>query len=282
MENYYCVRIYDFKLADNEKSKGYGHLDETKGTLLDEYYVCGENLTRDKAKEIVKNRSNVNRFAKPKKSDELYAILMDSNKSYADYCCKRVHTKCLCCGKDINGMYYGFPKETIDGKEYVFCDWKCKQRFYADTGMIEGEWQEREDFNNTGNIGYIYHIYNRRTDKHYVGKSLYMPFFRWQEHVKSKLKGDICDLMFEVITEVPYDQRKSEADNKLILNDVEAWWIKKFIQDFSEDNVMNITKPALKVSDFIQKWERLVEGAVDMFTYEDLVRAENEEGEDKE
>ena len=104
-----------------------------------------------------------------------------------------------------------------------------------------------------------------------------MPFFRWQDHVKSKLKGAICDLMFEVITEVPYDQRKSEADNKLILNDVEAWWIKKFIQDFGEDNVMNITKPALKVSDFIQKWERLVEGAVDMFTYEDLVRAENEE-----
>ncbi|MBE5957183.1 MAG: hypothetical protein E7253_12140 [Lachnospiraceae bacterium] len=276
MENYYWVRIYDFKLSDNEKDKGYSYLDGTKGVLLDEYYVSGEELTRDKAKEIVKKRSNVNRFAKPRKSDGLYAILMDSSKSYADYHCTKVHTKCLCCGKDIQGRYYGFPKETLDGKEYFFCDWKCKEKFQADVGMIEGEWQSREGFNSTKNIGYIYHIYNRKMDKHYVGQSLYMPFFRWQEHVKSKLKGDICDLMFEVITEVPYDHRKSDVDNKKILNDLEAWWIQKFINEFGEDNVMNITKPTLKISDFIQKWERLVDGEVDMFTYEDLVRTESE------
>lgn len=58
---------------------------------------------------------------------------------------------------------------------------------------------------------------------------------------------------------------------------VEAWWIQKFVKEFGEDNVMNIAKPTLKVSDFIQKWERLVEGSVDMFTYEDLIKAESEE-----
>lgn len=267
MDKYYWVRIYNFS-SQEESSSDY---DSQKGLLLDEYYIKGNDLSRDKAKEIVKTKSNVDKFAKPRKSEGVYAILMDSDRSYADYHCTRVHTKCLCCGKDIDGKYYGFPQETLDGKEYFFCDWKCKQRFHADTGMIEGEWQFREDVNNTGNTGYIYHIYNRKMDKHYIGQSVYMPMFRWQEHVKSKLKGDICDLMFEVITEVPFDRRKSEADNKKILNDAEAWWINKFIKDYGEDNVMNISKPKLKISDAIAKWETIIENKRDMFTYTDLI-----------
>jgi len=284
MENEYCyfwVRIYDFKLEDNEKEKLPSIYDDTKGTLLDEYYISGKSLTREKAKEIVKNKSNVNRFAKPKKANGLYAIVMDSSKSYADYFCKRLNTKCLCCHKPIQGLLRGYPVEVIDGKEYYFCSYDCKAKYQVAIGDKYGEWQNREGFSKTDNIGYIYHIYNRAKDMHYIGQSLYMPFFRWQEHVKSKLKGDICDLIFEVITEVPYNHAINENENKKILNDVEAWWINKFIKDYGNEKVMNITKPQLKASDFIQKWERVIDGNIDLITYKDMVIVDNEGVEDK-
>ncbi len=271
MISYYWVRIYDYKNDVLVLSN------DSKGILIDEYYIKGEELDRDNAKKIVKEKSNVNRFAKPKKCDGIYAIVMDSCQSYADWFCKRINTKCLCCHKPIQGQLRGYPIENIDGNDYYFCSWECKSKFQVSTGMKDGEWQSREDVNHTGNIGYIYHIYNRAKDMHYIGQSLYMPFFRWQEHVKSKLKGDICDLVFEVVTEVPNINSYDEHKNKERLNDVEAWWIKKFIKDFGEDKVMNISKPELKTSDYIQKWERVIDGNIDMIEYLGMVDVDEEE-----
>lgn len=118
----------------------------------------------------------------------------------------------------------------------------------------EGEFQEREGYENNGGVyGYIYHIYNRSTNMHYIGQTVYMPFFRWQEHVKSGLKGDITDLIFETITEV-------RVKSQEYLNNIEAWWIQKYIHDYGRENVMNITTPKITMEDLIKEFDMQVIG----------------------
>lgn len=73
---YWWVRIFDYQT--DEELKGYSDVNvwETqKGTLLDEYYLCGENITREDAKNIIKERSGVEKFAKPRKSCGIFRFI---------------------------------------------------------------------------------------------------------------------------------------------------------------------------------------------------------------
>ena len=88
---------------------------------------------------------------------------------------------------------------------------------------------------------------------HYIGQTVCMPFFRWQEHVKSGLKGDITDLIFETITEV-------RVKSQEYLNNIEAWWIQKYIHDYGRENVMNITTPKITMEDLIKEFDMQVIG----------------------
>ena len=119
---------------------------------------------------------------------------------------------------------------------------------------IEGEWQNREGYEDNGGVyGYIYHIYNRSTNMHYIGQTIYMPFFRWQEHAKQGAKGKLEDLVFEVVTEVRVKSQK-------YLNNIEAWWIKKFIHEYGRENVMNVTVPKITIEDLEKEYEMIIEG----------------------
>ena len=74
--NYFWIRIFDYRKDDNLKKYSLpDDWENRKGTLLDEYYICGESMTRDEAKEIVKERSGVSKFAKPRKNDGIYALV---------------------------------------------------------------------------------------------------------------------------------------------------------------------------------------------------------------
>lgn len=88
---------------------------------------------------------------------------------------------------------------------------------------------------------------------HYIGQTIYMPFFRWQEHAKQGIKGKITDLCFEVVTEV---RIKSQE----YLNNVEAWWIRKFIDEYGKENVMNITVPKITMEDLQKEYAKIVGG----------------------
>jgi hypothetical protein len=114
-------------------------------------------------------------------------------------------------------------------------------------------WNKGGSGRNGGVYGYIYHIYNRITNMHYIGQTVYMPFFRWQEHVKSGLKGNITDLTFETITEV-------RVKSQEYLNNIEAWWIQKYIHEYGCDMVMNITVPKLTMEDLIKEFDMQVIG----------------------
>ncbi len=255
--NYYWIRIFDYK--DDEELSEYTNIDiweKRKGTLLDEYYLCGSEMTRSEVKEKVKERSNVNRFAKPHKGNGIYALIMESNKFFYERFTIEVDTKCFNCFKSIKGKLKDFPRLVADnGNTHYFCSYKCKR----DTELkinphIEGEWQEREDYTMNGGVyGYIYHIYNRKNNMHYIGQTVYMPFFRWQEHVKQGAKGNITDLAFEVVTEVRVKSQK-------YLNNIEAWWINKFIDEYGRENVMNIAIPKITIEDLEKEYANIIGG----------------------
>ncbi len=266
---YYWIRIYDYPI---EPPAEWNY----KGTLLDEYYLCGEALTRDECKRQVKERSNVERFAKPKKGKSgIYAIVMDSDKYYFDRFYTELDTYCFECGKHICGKERYFPKTkpeyydeqyADDGNKkyesdngyFYYCSDNCK---YASTSKMrssEGEWQDKLNYErNGGAYGYIYHIYNRVSNQHYIGQTRFMPFFRWQEHVRSKLKGDICDLVFETICEV-------KTCSQEYLNSIEAWWIQKYICEYGKDLVMNLTAPKPTVESLIDRYNEMISGQISL------------------
>lgn len=255
--NYFWIRIFDYRKDDSLKK--YSLLDDwenQKGTLLDEYYLCGEYMTRDEAKEIVKGRSGVSKFAKPRKRDGVYAIVMDSNKFFYDRFMTEIDDICFTCHTPIKGKEKNFPHiETDSGLKYYFCSWECKRKTLDKINLyVEGEWQNREGYEDNGGVyGYIYHIYNRSTNMHYIGQTIYMPFFRWQEHAKQGAKGKLEDLVFEVVTEV-------RVKSQEYLNSIEAWWIQKFIHEYGRENVMNVTVPKITIEDLEKEYEMIIEG----------------------
>lgn len=257
--NYFWVRIFDYQKDEELKQHTEKFIWENfKGTLLDEYYLCGEEMTRDQAKSEVKQRSSVEKFAKPRKNSGVYALIMDSSKFFYDRFNVEIDTVCFNpnCRRHIKGKMKDFPNITYeDGQKYFFCSWNCKRDVLNTVNpYCEGEFQEREGFETNGGVyGYVYHIYNRKTDMHYIGQTIYMPFFRWQEHAKQHIKGDICDLVFETVTEV-------RVKSQEYLNSIEAWWIRKFIEEYGRERVMNLTVPKITIESLIVEYSKIVGG----------------------
>ncbi len=256
--NYYWVRIFDYR--KDEELKPYSDnstWDKFKGTLLDEYYLCGEDMTREKAKEEVKSRSEVEKFAKPRKSDGIYALVMESNQFFYDRFNIEVDAICFDadCHNPIKGKMKDFPYIEHNGVKYHFCSYDCKRHTLNKINPYnEGEWQSKEGYEENGGVyGYIYHIYNRKKNMHYIGQTIYMPFFRWQEHAKQHIKGDITDLIFETVTEV-------RVKSQEYLNSIEAWWINKFIDEYGKGNVMNLTVPKITIEYLISEYAKIVGG----------------------
>lgn len=261
--NYFWIRVFDY----NREIDFYD-----KGTLLDEFYLKGETLTREEAKQETKEKYSGKTarellFAKPKKqTDGVYAIVMDSNKFFYDRFYLEIDTFCFWhnCHKPIKGMMRDFPRFNIDNKYDIdgncgnivyFCSYDCKRHYYNSL-RFEGEFQEKEAGQDGDIFGYIYHIYNRVENIHYIGQTRYMPFFRWQEHVKAGEKGRIEDLVFDTITEVRRNNRQSDDQNQQYLNSIEAWWIAKFKEEGYE--VFNISNPKITVEYLKDRFNEMV------------------------
>lgn len=281
---YYWIRVFDYvPISDEEaieKLKQPAYINSgitvsdltlfNKGTLLDEWYEKGEDLTRDTVKSNVINKYGKQiKFAKPRngKSGQ-YAIVMDSEKFFYDRFYKELPDNCICfhCHKPIAGKACDFPnmniydfesigvdRKTLDlqpEEELYFCSYNCKSECIGKLQNLDTiEFQVREGQAQTNVFGYIYHIYNRKENKHYIGQTKYAPFFRWQEHWKDGYKGNICDLVFETITEVKVNDQK-------YLNNVEAWWIQHFTDIYGADNVFNINHPHLTIESLIELYNK--------------------------
>lgn len=257
--NYFWIRVYDYQ---NDRDQ------QGKGIMLDEFYI--KDVTREAAKEDVRNRYTGKSqsdilFVKPKKRNGLYAIVMESNEFFYNRFTIELDTFCFnhTCHKKIVGKMGAFPKTILPNlsgnSEFVeayFCSYDCMRQTYDLLRGSEGEWQTKEEGLNGDVFGYIYHIYNRLENTHYIGQTRYLPFFRWQEHVKSHLKGNINDMVFSVITEVRRNPLKNNVVNQQVLNSVEAWWIAKYREDGYD--TINISQPRITVADLKYKFDEMV------------------------
>lgn len=259
---YYWVRLYDYDFERDQYDKG---------ILLDEFYFKDiEN--RDIAKEKVRNKyigetSKQIQFAKPRKKNGLYAVLMDSNKFFFDRFYLEIHTHCFYCHKEIKGKASEFPKTNISESNYIdydledaentayFCSYNCKSDF-SNSMRYEGVFQEKEAGEHGLVFGYIYLMYNRNEDKYYIGQTKFLPFFRWQEHIKSGGKGEITDISFSVLTEVRRKSNIGDEGNQEYLNNIEAWWIAKFKEEGKE--VFNIANPRLTLEEYKRKFNEMI------------------------
>jgi hypothetical protein len=266
--NYYWVRVYDY-VHERDMFE--------KGTKLDEFYLKDVSSGREGAKQAVKGRycsrtSGGIRFTKPKKqTDGLYAIVMDSTKFYYDRFNAEVDTLCFWCHEPVKGKACEYPRAYI-GDDYgydstddvfgdlnktaYFCKYDCKSHFHNNLRNDEGEFQVKEEGQNGNVFGYIYLIYNRAQNVYYVGQTRFMPFFRWQEHVKDGSKGEISDLSFSTLAEVMRNKHQNDEQNQLYLNSIEAWWIAKFQQERYE--VFNISKPKITIEYLKNRFKDMV------------------------
>lgn len=250
---YFWIRVFVYSLENDATEKG---------KMVEELYE--KNVEKEVIKENLRNIYGKNlKFRKPK-SDGIYAIIMESSKFFYERD-KPVDTICLNCLKEVRGRRSEFPMMDIsnphDVNSYVdfdscnldnykevayFCNHTCKDEYYKkskgyDTDL-EFQEREKEVRNNKEIGGYIYELYNRRTNIYYVGQTKYLPFFRWQDHVKSKLKGQLTELTFRVLTEVC-----KEED----INNLEAWWIHQYKDEGKE--VYNLVQPRFER----KEWEDL-------------------------
>jgi hypothetical protein len=254
---YYWVRVFDY-IFDRDSNE--------KGIMLDEFYLKDVPGGREEVKERVKEQycsktASDLKFSKPKKqTNGIYAIIMDSEKYWYDRFYTKVDTHCFWCLKPVKGKAGEFPREYIGDdfhytqgddifgdltKTAFFCCYDCKRHYSSSIRHNEGEFQMKEEGQNGDIFGYIYLIYNRAEDVNYIGQTRYMPFFRWQEHIKSGKKGNITDLSFSVLTEVFRNPTMNEDQNQLYLNSMEAWWIAKY--EHERQSVVNVTKPKITI-----------------------------------
>lgn len=276
-DDYFWIRIYDY-IYERDMSSN------SKGTMLDEFYIKttnGRDFVKNEVLERYGNQAaNKLKFARPKKKDGIYAIILDSTKMFHDRFYTEIETYCFHCHKPIKGRGFEFPRwyigernwfelerdssynEYLPSSENVFfCNSNCKSTCQRSI-THEGEFQMKEEGFNGNVFGYVYQIYNRAENKYYVGQTRYMPFFRWQEHVKAGQKGDISDLSFSVLAEV-YNQRyegkstkENEEQNQIYLNNIEAWWISKYKEE--NYDTVNITKPKITIPYLKELFEDMV------------------------
>ncbi len=260
--NYFWIRVFEYNYKRDIGEKG---------IMLDEYYLKDiENKEAAKAdvkKKYVGNTAAKIQFAKPRRKDGIYAIIMESNKFFYDRFYLEIDTYCFYCHKKINGKASEFPKLNLSNDCFskidlevnkntaYFCSYECKRSLNSHM-RYEGEFQEKEAGCDGSVFGYIYLMYNRPENKYYVGQTRYLPFFRWQEHIKAGEKGAITDITFTVITEVRRNRSLNESANQENLNNIEAWWIAKYKEE--EHEVFNISNPKLTLEDYKKRFSEMV------------------------
>ena len=251
---YFWVRIFDY---DPERDG------REKGTLLEEYYLDNA-ATREQAKTLVQTRYGAAplKWAKPQKGPGVYVLVMESTRFFYDRFYTTIDTLCFWCHAPIVGPAREFPRHTPAGTDFgpdtvYFCTYDCKRQFhFATDPRYEGDFQEKEAGDQGETFGYIYHLYNRADNCHYVGQTRFLPFFRWQEHVKSGLKGDIEDLVFSVLTRVRRKSGATDQDNRQYLTDLESWWINKFVEEGHQ--VVNLTQPPITEAALREQYNTLI------------------------
>lgn len=240
-------RVYEIEEREEEMWNG-TKITVKENVMLDQNICCCNS--REHFKEIMREMYEPKKihFAKSRKLDvaDIYVVIISENCYNTSQYFIVNDYKCSHCGKEFKSNVKLLKKfndnwrlssickslylqQEEDLKEMVFCCETCRNRklknlieeyekYVEDNNLVPEKFIGRESFNNDN--GYIYIITKKSTNEFYVGQTIYVPIFRWGQHLlteRFQLKN-IEDYKFEVL-EVVKDVAK--------LNEREAYWINK-------------------------------------------------------
>ena len=207
--------------------------------------------TREQFKDLIKAEYGDDiafAYRKSKlKPGDLYCIIIGEHCYDTERYFNKITFTCDCCGTTvttyikrpicfedwtIRNILYGIEEY----KDKRFCSDKCKQ-LYLDRErhkLCPDEEREffvsRDMFTEANIAGYIYKISKQSTGEFYVGQTIYVPIFRWGQHLKTERFDikNILDYQFEVIEIVPKGENILER---------EKYWIQKLYLENPEKSL---------------------------------------------
>lgn len=178
------------------------------------------------------------RYSKKLQPGDVYCIIIGEHCWNPERYFNRIELSCDYCNAKVT-TYFGKPIAFdeyelsrdlygVEGyREKRFCSHKCKSDFLKNEvkkiapGDDDHFWIDKEGFaklQNESLIGYIYKITKKSTGEFYIGQTMYVPIFRWGEHLHTDrfpLKH-ITDYQFEVLAEVHQGQNILEVEKEYI------------------------------------------------------------------
>lgn len=235
-------RIYEVneKISDNAQSYGLFSLSQLFSTeIAMDCMICSD---RNEFKEIIKDTYGKDiKFAYNRKyaPGTIYCIIIGEHCYNTEKYFNKLEFECSNCGCKVS-TYIGksIQLDKWEIKNYLcnqtekyhkshFCSLSCKEKFInrerkkcLDDGLVDESYITRADFQNDNIVGYIYKISKKTTGEFYVGQTMYVPVFRWGQHLKTErfdISG-ILDYKFEVLEIVDCSQNLLER---------EKYWIQK-------------------------------------------------------
>ncbi len=197
--------------------------------------------SREQFKELIRAEYGENiafSYRKGKlKAGDFYCVIIGEHCYNTERYFNKVEFICDCCGAKVETYiqrpicfddYYirTYFFNIAEYKEKRFCSDKCKQQYLErERQRLKPDeeqefWVTRDMFTEAHTAGYIYKITKKSTGEFYVGQTMYVPIFRWGQHLKTErfdIKG-ILDYQFEVIEIVPKGENILER---------EKYWIQK-------------------------------------------------------
>lgn len=196
--------------------------------------------SRDHFKELIREEYGENiafRNSKKLNPGDLYCIIIAEHCYNTERYFNRIEYTCACCGGKVVG--YIDKGAIIDNWEIKnklcnqlekyanlrFCSYRCKNQFLErehqkclDDGLVDESFITQEDFKRDDIAGYIYKISKKSTGEFYIGQTMYLPIFRWGQHLKTDRfnMNNILDYQFEVIEVVPTTENILEREKYYI------------------------------------------------------------------
>lgn len=208
--------------------------------LLMDCLICD---SREQFKEIMKSEYGENisfKYSKKLKEGDVYCIIIGEHCYDTEKYFNKVTFKCDHCGSEVTTYVrkpiyiddWTIKRDLCNIQEYSlrrFCCPMCRDQYVKkeiarmkseNSDYLEESYITRDAFTNENLAGYIYKITKKATGEFYVGQTVYLPIFRWGQHLKTdRFKVDnILDYQFETIELVPKGTNLLER---------EKYWIQK-------------------------------------------------------
>ena len=217
--------------------------------LVMDCLICDD---RDQFKDIIRSAYSQDIkfcYSRKYKVGDIYCIIIGEHCFNTEKYFNKVEYQCDNCETKVTTYTntrisfdpYEIKSSLFGDESYLkknFCSEKCKYQYLdiEKKQLQPNDEQEyfvtREMFQQNNVCGYIYKITKRSTGEFYIGKSMYVPQFRWVQHLKTErfLLDKIIDYIYEVLYVV-------KAGEKIL--EVELKYIKEYAEKYPEQ-ILNV------------------------------------------